>query len=43
MVIDDVLKFKDKMQRFYDYLEANGIVYDIEQVDDDDGVMLIQL
>jgi predicted O-methyltransferase YrrM len=43
IVVDDVLKFKDKMQRFYDYLEANDITYEIEQVDVDDGVMLIQL
>lgn len=43
IVIDDVVKFKDKMQRFYDYLEVNAIGYRIEQVDDDDGVMLIQL
>lgn len=41
IVVDDVLKFKDKMQRFYDYLEANGITHRIEQVDADDGVMLI--
>lgn len=43
IIVDDVLKFKDKMQRFYDYLHEQQIPYQIEQVDADDGVMLIQL
>lgn len=43
MIVDDVLKFKDKMQRFYDYLATHNIRYTIEQVDTDDGVMLIDL
>lgn len=43
IVIDDVVKFKDKMQNFYDYLHNNGIDYRIEQIEDDeDGVMLIK-
>ncbi len=42
IVIDDVVKFKDKMTNFYDYLHQQGIAYDIVQLpDDDDGVMLI--
>lgn len=44
IIIDDVLKFKDKMQNFYAYLERERVVYRIEQIDDDeDGVMLIDL
>ncbi|TDR30586.1 O-methyltransferase [Hydromonas duriensis] len=44
IVIDDVLKFKDKMQNFYDYLAQEQITYHIETIDDDeDGVMLVQL
>lgn len=42
IVIDDVVKFKDKMQNFYDYLEREHIPYRIEHIEDDeDGVMLI--
>ena len=43
IVIDDVLKFKDKMSNFYDYLHAHSITYEIVQLpDDQDGVMLIR-
>lgn len=43
IVIDDVIKFKDKMQNFYDYLDCNHIDYQIELLEDDeDGVMLIR-
>ena len=43
IVIDDVIKFKNKMTNFYDYLQAQSIDYDIIQLpDDDDGVMVIQ-
>jgi DNA relaxase NicK len=43
IIIDDVLKFKHKMQRFYDYLDANNITYHTVQIDADDGIMLIDL
>lgn len=43
IVIDDVLKFKYKMQHFYDYLQKNEIAFITEQVDEDDGVMLIEM
>lgn len=43
IVIDDVLKFKNKMQRFYDYLDVHQIAFTTEQVDADDGVMLIEM
>ena len=43
IVVDDVLKFKDKMSNFYDYLNAHSITYEIVQLpDDQDGVMLIR-
>jgi predicted O-methyltransferase YrrM len=43
IVVDDVLKFKDKMVNFYDYLHAHSITYEIVQLpDDQDGVMLIR-
>ena len=43
IVVDDVLKFKDKMSNFYDYLHAHSITYEIVQLpDDQDGVMLIR-
>ena len=42
VVIDDVIKFKDKMLNFYDYLKTESINHTIERIDDDeDGVMLI--
>lgn len=42
MVVDDVLKFKHKMQNFYDYLHQHGIGYEVLNLaDDDDGVMII--
>jgi predicted O-methyltransferase YrrM len=43
IIIDDVLKFKHKMQRLYDYLDANNITYRTVQIDADDGIMLIDL
>ena len=43
IVVDDVVKFKHKMQNFYDYLAQNDIRHRIHALpDDDDGVMLIQ-
>ena len=42
IVIDDVLKFKEKMHNLYDHLAREGVSYRIEHiVDDEDGVMLI--
>ena len=42
VVIDDVIKFKEKMQDFYDYLEKNNIKYRIDLTDPDDGIMIIE-
>lgn len=42
IVIDDVLKFRDKMRNFYDYLAQHNISHHIHELpDDDDGVMVI--
>lgn len=39
MVVDDVVKFKDKMSDFYELLELRAIPYEIVMTDPDDGVM----
>lgn len=41
IIIDDVIKFKEKMQNFYDYLEKEHIDFSIIPIDDDDGIMMI--
>lgn len=41
IIIDDVIKFKEKMTWFYEYLENNNIKYNILPIDLDDWVMMI--
>lgn len=41
IVIDDVEKFKDKMENLYDFLDRNDIEYNICSTDPDDGIMII--
>lgn len=41
IVIDDVIKFRDKMLGLYEYLEDNNIVFNIIPIDGDDGIMMI--
>ena len=41
IVIDDVIKFKDKMVWLYEYLEANNIVFNTIPIDEDDGIIMI--
>ncbi len=41
IIIDDVIKFRHKMEDLYDYLERKNISYRIEQVDEDDGIMIL--
>ncbi|NCP67025.1 hypothetical protein GW756_01815 [bacterium] len=42
IVIDDVLKFKSKMQSFYDWIENQSLwTYSIEKLDKDDGIMIV--
>lgn len=40
-IIDDVIKFKEKMSNFYEFLEQEKIPHSILKIDADDGVMLI--
>lgn len=42
VVVDDVIKFRYKMESLYEYLETHSIPYDIEQIDKDDGIMIIE-
>ncbi len=41
IVIDDVIKFRDKMENLYEYLDSSHIPYTITQTDPDDGIMII--
>jgi predicted O-methyltransferase YrrM len=43
IIIDDVEKFRDKMENLYTYLDENKIKYTIEKTDIDDSIMLISL
>jgi hypothetical protein len=42
IVIDDVEKFRDKMQDLYTWLEENHIPYQLEKTDIDDSIMIIE-
>ena len=42
IIIDDVIKFKEKMIWLYEYMEQNNIKYEILQIDSDDGIMIIE-
>jgi predicted O-methyltransferase YrrM len=42
IVIDDVEKFRDKMEDLYDWLEDNHVPYRLEKTDTDDSIMVIQ-
>lgn len=41
IIIDDVEKFRDKMEDFYDYLDKNSIKYRVYKTDPDDSIMII--
>ncbi len=41
IIIDDVIKFKSKMEDCYNFLDKNNIHYTVNQLDEDDGVLLI--
>lgn len=41
IIIDDVIKFKEKMQSLYDYLEIKKIEYNIIPIDSDDWIIMI--
>ncbi len=41
IILDDAIKYRWKMEGFHEYLEEQGIVYELVQTDEDDGVMVI--
>ncbi len=41
IIIDDVIKFREKMVWFYEYLEDNNISYNVLPIDIDDWIMMI--
>lgn len=41
IVVDDVIKFREKMIWFWEYLEDNKIEYNIIPIDIDDGILMI--
>lgn len=41
IIVDDTIKFKEKMIWFWEYLEENKIVYNIIPIDIDDGIVMI--
>ena len=43
IVIDDVIKFRHKMKDLYEYLENSDLHYEVIQIDEDDGIMRIEV
>lgn len=41
IVIDDVEKFRDKMENLFTWLDSRGITYRIEKTDIDDSIMIL--
>ena len=41
IIVDDVIKFKEKMDGFEEFLEKNNIAYNVLPIDVDDGVIMI--
>ncbi len=41
IIIDDVIKFKEKMRNCYDFLDNNKIPYTVKQLDSDDGILIL--
>ena len=41
IVVDDVIKFKEKMWGFWDYLKKNNLEYNILPIDKDDWILFI--
>ncbi len=42
IVIDDVEKFRDKMENLYTWLESKNISYTLEKTDPDDSIMILK-
>lgn len=43
IILDDAIKYRWKMEGFHEYLDEQGIVYELVQTDLDDGVMVVEL
>jgi len=41
IVIDDVIKFRYKMEDLYKYVKKEKLNYEVLQIDEDDGIMII--
>jgi len=41
IIVDDVIKFKEKMWWFWEYLEKNKLEYNILPIDKDDGILFM--
>lgn len=41
IIIDDVIKFKEKMVWLYEFLEEEKIIFNVIPIDDDDWIMMI--
>ena len=41
IIMDDVIKFKHRMNQLYIFLEKNQINYSLNKIDDDDGIITI--
>jgi len=41
IIIDDAIKFKGKMNNLYQFLDSKYIQYTIEQLDEDDGILIL--
>jgi predicted O-methyltransferase YrrM len=41
IIVDDVIKFREKMIGFWEYLENNNIEYNVIPIDIDDGIVMI--
>jgi predicted O-methyltransferase YrrM len=42
VVLDDVIKFRNKLDWLYSYLSQKQIIYRVEHIEDDDGVMICE-
>lgn len=42
IVIDDVEKFRDKMENLYTFLDEKCIPYTLEKTDTDDSIMILE-
>ncbi len=42
IIIDDAIKYRWKMDGFYEYLDSLNVKYEVIQTDPDDGIMVIK-